>query len=326
MRNPPHEQALNRFGIKYEYVESVPVGEINTTRGKQLQARLVPLDDGLIEEYKEMFNEGSKPPPLLLWKHGRSLLVPLDGNQRLAANERANAKHKLKAFDAYVVTTDDPMVADRLCWQFNNTVNGRRLSYEESLQHAVTMVRKYGQVIAQVAKDWSVKAWELSAKVREAELRDLAERKGIDTTRIPAANLIELNPLLNVGENLALTAIKTIATTGIDQKSIKRAMDSVAKARTTESKIKVLEDWANSEEVQVARAATKNGRIAGRKTPSPKSRLERQLNALEDLLGNYNEKALTGGGSEQRSTALFICNKLIVIYGLGALLKGQGVE
>lgn len=36
--------------------------------------------------------------------------------------------------------------------------HGRRLSYEECLEHALTFVRKYGQTTTAAAKEWGVKA------------------------------------------------------------------------------------------------------------------------------------------------------------------------
>lgn len=326
MRNALYEQALNRFGVEWEYLESVPVSEINATRGKQMQARLVPLDDSLIEEYKNLLEDGAKPPPLLLWKPGRGMWIPLDGNQRIAANERATAKHRLKAFDAYVLKSDDPMVADRLCWQFNNAVNGRRLSYEESLQHAITMVRKYGEPVTQVARDWGVKNWELTARVRELELRELAERKRIDTKHIPSSNILEVNALTVVGEDLALKAIKTIAQSGVDQKSIKAMMSAVSKAKTAEAKAKVLDDWAESEEVVRFKAETKGGRIRHRSGRTPREKLQKLLNSLWSVLDCYKAEAFRGGDMKKfREIALEVTDKLIEVYGLGAKLKGQGV-
>lgn len=63
MKNPIYEQALNRFGIAWQYRDDVHEDQINVTRGKQLQARLEPLDHNLIEEYANLLKDGSKPPP-----------------------------------------------------------------------------------------------------------------------------------------------------------------------------------------------------------------------------------------------------------------------
>lgn len=109
MRILTYEQALNRQGVQWEYVEGIKLDDINHTRGKQMQARLEPLDHNLIDEYMALLEDGSEPPPLLLWKPGRGMYVPLDGNQRIEAMRQVAKKHQ-RPFSGYVVTTDDQMI------------------------------------------------------------------------------------------------------------------------------------------------------------------------------------------------------------------------
>lgn len=329
MRNPTYEQVLTKAGIEWEYREAVPVDQINHTRGKQMQARLQPLDPELINEYEQMLRDGYEPPPLLLHKHGRSLLVPLDGNQRIAANQQAPAKHRLKSFPAYVVQIDDQMVVDRLCWTFNNAVNGRRLSYEECLQHAITFVRKYNMPNDKAAKEWGVKPWELAAKVRELNIRDLAATKGINTDKVPANTIAVLHPLDKVGEDVLLKALKTVAESGVGYDDVKELVSDVGKARTSEAKAGLVNDFCKSEKVARSKAATKGGKIITKRGREPRAMLQKHLDQLEDLLGTYQTPAFKPAGKSDREryagAALTVCNKLIEVYGLGGFLKGQGV-
>lgn len=329
MRNPIYEQALRKQGVQFEYVESVPDDEINWTRGKQMQARLLPLDQTLIDEYALMFEQGFEPPPLLLWKHHKSLLVPLDGNQRGAANAFLPKSKKRKAWSAYIVNLDDLMVVDRLCWQFNNMVNGRRLSYEECMNHAVTFVRKYNQPESSAAKEWGVKVWELTAKVREMNLRDMAAKNSINTDNVPQATLLVLNPLTLLGEDIAIKAIKTVAEAGVGQSEAKELAQNVAKAKTNEAKHKVIDEFASSEKTQRTRAETKGGRMRVRPSRLPRTSLQLHADNCHSLLGKFEDAAFKPVGKddikEYREKWLEIVNRVISIYGLGSKLTGQWV-
>lgn len=322
MRQPNYEQALTKCGVQWEYVEAVPLERINTTRGKLMQARLVPIDPDLVDKYAEMLGDGFTPPPLLLWKHGKSLLIPLDGNQRLAAN--AQAKKRLPAFSAYVVTTDDLMVVDRLCWSFNNLVNGRRLSYEECLEHALTFVRKYNQPITDAAKEWGVKAWELQKRLTKAEMQDLAGRHNITLPKALDLNvLVVVSSLRKFGDDIAVNVLKTVAASGTTQAEAEVLIKDIGRAKTLEAKIKVIDDFGASEQTQQRRAETLNGRVAPIKLP--RDQLQTMLDRLEDLLDRYSDKkAFTPVGRETKAkymtVAKKVANHIISIYGLGALL------
>lgn len=328
MKNPSYEQALTKSGVDFTYVDEVALDEINHTRGKQMQARLVPLDLNLIDEYRTMLEDGCVPPPLLLWKTGRGLYVPLDGNQRIEAMRTAAKKYQ-KPFSAYVVTNEDQMVVDRLCWQFNNLVNGRRLSYEECMEHALTMVRKYNQSVKQTARDWGVKDWDLQRKLNTAEMTDLAMANKVDTKHISPSALLHLNPLRKLGDDVAVKAIKVIANNGLgDEAALELAAD-VSKAKTMDTKLALIDDMAKSAKAMQSRAATKGGKLSHKKGRAPREQLQRLLNQLEEVLDEYQIPAFKPAGKEDRErysgTSLFIANKLIAIYGLGALLKGQSV-
>lgn len=332
MRSPTYEQALKKSGVKFEYIDAVPLSEINVNRGKTMQARLQPLDHDLIDRYAEMLDDDFDPPPLLLWKPGRGMYIPLDGNQRLAANAQCKQSKKRKSFSAYIIHTDDPMVSDRLCWTWNNLVNGRRLSYEECLEHALTFVRKYGQQIKDAAREWGVKGWELTAKVTEMEMRELAGTKRVELPiNTPIGVFLELSAFRRIGDDVAINAMKTVADHGLGLLQVQQMTKEVRESKTHDAKIAVIDEFANRPDIQRHKAETKNGKHVIKADRLPRIKLQRLLEQAEYLFTNYPDKAaLKPVGKPDREryagAALEVCNKLISIYGLGSLVHRQGYE
>lgn len=329
MRQPNYEQALEKCGVQWEYVESVPLDTINVTRGKLMQARLEPLDHSLIERYADMLNDGYEPPPLLLWRDSlRGKWTPLDGNQRLAANAECRLNKRRKEFTAYILKTDDPMVADRICWQWNNLVNGRRLSYEECMHHAITFVRKYNQLQTQACKDWGVKPTELWKRITDLEMRELAEANKIDVPKAIDCNMMSsLSTFRNIGEDVAVEAIRVVATNGLNHEDVKQLNKEVRKATTVKEKVKVIEQFGNCERVQRRKAETKGGTAKITNQTLPRTLLQKQLDQLDKLLNQYTKPALVPVGKEDKdeyiAKAMKVTNRLIDTYGLGAFLNDQ---
>lgn len=327
MRNSLYEQALQRQGVDFEYVEGIALDDINQTRGQQLQARLEPVDHSLTDEYMLMLEQGSEPPPLLLNRPGRGKYIPLDGNQRIFAMSHVAKKHQ-RPFSAYVVNSDDPMIVDRLCWQFNNAVNGRRLSYGESLAHAVSYVRKYNHPEKAAASLFGVKPWELHAKVREEEIRDIARKHRVDVDRVNQATLLELSTLEQLGEDVLVKAAKAVAESGVNQAETRKLTKVVKEARTHEAKLKAVEQFEECEPVKRSKAETMGGRQKPKPGRKPRAMLQQEIDRLNRLLETFKDDALRPVKEDreeyfQRATK--VCNRLILLYGLGTLLNGQGV-
>lgn len=328
MRQSNYEQALDKQGVQWEYVESVPITDINHTRGKQMQARLEPLDHNLIDRYSEMLVDGLIPPPLLLWKQGRGMWIPLDGNQRLAANTQTPAKHRLKEFSAYILKTDDPMIADRICWSWNNLINGKRLSYDECMQHAITFVRKYGMQQKSAAKEWGVKSVDICKEIIRLEMRELAQANNI---HLPPAlaedSILNLNPLRAVGDDVAAKALKAAAENGLSCPQVLELVKEVKKASSTKDKLKAVDDFTKQEKILRTKAETKGGHMRHVRGRLPREQLQKQLDTLDSLVKEFDKKALQPVGKDDRdeyhATALRVCNKLIEIYGLGSFLHSQ---
>ncbi len=326
MRSSVYEQALEKSGVKFSYEEKIPLDEINIVRGRQTQARLIPIDENLVESYKEMIEEGFEPPPIVVFKPPRSKYVPIDGNQRLAANERAK-KHKKRTWDAYVIETEDPMIIDRVCWTFNNLVNGRRLSYEECMEHAIVFAKKYGLSQEQAAKEWGVKRIDLNKRIVEIDMRELAAKHKVEIPdAMPVTTIVTLSPLRRIGDDVAAKALEAAASTGIGLEDTQDLVVRVRDARTHEQKMKVIEEFVEDPKVQQRAAETQQGRR--RPSPPPRVELQRWLDHGNALLQKFKDKkAFKPQGKADvdnyRAIARQVANQLIEIYGLGALLQGE---
>lgn len=320
MRSELYEQHLNKQGVVWKYVESIPLDNINTNKGLKNQARLdEPLDQDLVDLYAAEKKDGTIFPAPVLHKPPRGQYVPIDGNHRLAAD----VKNKARATDAYVVETDDPMIVDRLTWSWN-LINGKNLSYDERMQHACSFVRKYGMMQREAAREWGVNAATLGNHLSAEEYRDILNRHDVKVT--PSLNhgkLVRLNTLKALGEDIAVAAAKTVMETGIGEPAIEELVRAVKRAKDHESKMNAIAEFANSDKAIVAKAATKGGRV--RAVVRPSTRLSNALRTLEKLYDDFPQDAslrpLQPDFRDVQGCAKIVVERTIRLFGLGALPK-----
>ena len=324
MRNPTYEQALANQGVKWEYVEKFDMAEIDYQKGLQNQARLeMPLDDDLVNAYALRMKDGDQFPPIVLWRPGKGRWIPVDGNHNLAAKRKNNWKRT----DAYLLDTKDQQVADRLTWTFNNSVNGRRLTPAEAMEHALSFVRKYGLPLTEAAKEWGVNVHNLQRHVKTAEIRDILNKNNVRINPAMADHcLFALSPLQNLGEDVLVKAGKLVSNSGITSEVVKTLVDRVQAARDSTKKLKAIDDFAESEAVRIRRAVTKGGRL--RQAAGPRMQLLRHLSALQHLFEDYKERSALRpqGQAEYASTrdmAQDVVTRLVSLFGLGVPPKQQ---
>ncbi len=322
MRNATYEQALTKQGITFTYHENISLEDIDRAKGIRNQARLlVPIEDELVSSYALAYQDGMEFPPLVLHRFGKGRYVPVDGNNRLAACE----KIKRLSHDAYVVEVQDQMVVDRLTWTFNNLVNGKRLGKEECLEHAISFCQKYGYTQEASAKEWGLPLYTVRKAVRANKLREVLQRHGVK--KMPNDNNLDrLSPLEAVGEDVFVAAATVVAESGVGEQECLDLVRSVKQARTNEAKLKAVDDFAKSEFVKQRRAETKGGRVQPPR-PMPRNQLKRLVEQANRLFEDYPEPtALRTPKPEYkqaREDAALLANRLITLYGLGALLNGQ---
>ncbi len=171
MKNSVFEQCLNNEGVNWEYKEKILIEQIDLVKSQNNQARLEePIVNELVEQYTLLEQqEGYEFPAIVLWQPGpKSKYIIIDGNNRTHAKIKANKT----LTDAYLVISQDRKVIDRITWTFNNKVNGKRLTREECMIHAISYVRQYKITIAQAAKEWGVPAGSLQIKIKILDAKD----------------------------------------------------------------------------------------------------------------------------------------------------------
>jgi hypothetical protein len=325
MRNPTFEQALEKQGVTFAYVEEVALMEIDAAKGLRNQARLEePLDAELTETYACSYRDGYEFPPLVLHRPGpRSKFVPVDGNHRLGAAHKAGKK----THDAYVLETTDQQVLDRITWTFNNSVNGKRLTREECLEHAISFVQKYGYTAVAAAKEWGVPPWQVQRGIRVNGVRNVLSSGGVRPCAALSDEVLNtLAPLEDVGEDVLVEAGKVVGQTGISIKECEELVKDVKRAKTHEAKVKVVQDFAQSPVAKQRQAETKGGRVRPPST-MPRTQLVRLIAQANKLFEDYQAKeALRPPNAEfkrVREEAGDLVHRLITLFGLGALPKEE---
>lgn len=315
MRSSSYEAVLHREGVKFEYTPCVPWDEINVRKGLTNQAR---IDEAVVPElsndYQGKYESGLEAPPLVLGKKGTTKLYPLDGNQRIDGCQKAMAAMRVanletyqriykKGHDAYVVHSDDQQVLDRLCYFFNNMVNGRRLSRTECLVHAVSLVRKYGEKCSAAARMAGLRDVEVSQAVQLAEARDvLGAAKVRLTPTFTDQHLRSLLTLRNLGEDVFCKAAQAVADTGVTSGQAMDLSSKVKKAKNHADKLAVIAEFESSDSAVVRRAETRGGTIK-RLRPTPRSNFRMHTEKLRNLLSDYGDSKAAllppGNGSKE---------------------------
>lgn len=319
MRNQTYEQALTKHGLEWEYVESVPLADIDQQKSLRNQARLdTPVSEELIDAYTEADKEGYQFPAIVLWRPGKGKWLVVDGNHRLIVKIRSNQN----AIDAYVIANNDPKVIDRLTWTFNNLVNGKRLSQEEAMQHAVSFVQKYGATLADATKEWKVPYAQLATRIRVNEGKETLQKHNIKITPVLTDDIIrDLVPLKTQGEDLFCKAAEVVAKSGATRDDVDELMRDVKRAKTAGEKIERVDKFASSDKIIIRKAETKGGQLRVRKN-EPREKFQRLLKEVRNLVEDYDEKAIRPVSSDyktSREMARSVVEKLIRMFGLGSI-------
>lgn len=291
MRNPVYEQALNKQGVEWEYLERLELSSVDRTKSLANQARLEQaLDPDLVAHYREAYKQGDQFPPLVVHRPGRGKFILLDGNQRYSSCQPFPGWKGVLFHDAYLIKSDEEEVLNRIAWSFNNLVNGRRLSYEESLSHAVTFVRKYNWTRQQAATEFGVPHRAVEKIVALEEMKDrLREQK---VKKIPVDYIIErLAPLANLGDDVFAKAAETAANIGAASTDVDELMKKVKRAKTHAAKLATITEYESSDHAQKRKAQTKGGTIQPR-TPDLAERLARALRTVRSLLEESKVKTV----------------------------------
>lgn len=324
MRNAAYEQALNKQGLNFDYMPSLDLKAIDSQASLRNQARLLyPLDEELIDQYHTMEQDGCESPAIVVYKKPkRSIWVIIDGNQRKAAKEKAGRK----TTDAYVVKSEDAMVLDRLTWSFNNLVNGKRLSAEEALEHAKTMVLKYGMEAKAAAKEWGLNQWTVKKAVAAAKVREtLRKNNATEVCKLEDHKLEALAPIQSLGDDVLTTAAWTVHRCGLSERDIEEMKREISRNRTHQAKVASVIAFGESDLAKQRRAETQGGRTKTRaKGLLPSESLTQLLKKVNALQNKYEGSVLRRKGvgyKEVHQIAIEVVDRLILDFGLGGRLN-----
>lgn len=331
MRSSQSEQALRKEGFQESdgtllYMPRLEISAIDTQAGLRNQARLLePIDPELQESYFIMSEEGSEAPAIVVYKRkNRPVWVPIDGNQRIAVAKKRNQRF----VDAYQVNTESQEIIDRLTWFFNNKVNGKRLKREENIEHAVTMVNKYGWDVKVAASYAGVAPRAVTKRISMEKLRNILRNRGATTAcQLTDDKIEELQPLVNLGEELFTEAAKITYSCGLGLNDIMELKKDINHAKTVEAKTKAVVDFGNSPKALQRRAETKGGTLRPKRYGSqPCEELFTLAKKMDRLLNKYDKHALRRSGvgfKEQRELVQEVVNGLITTFGLGARVNDR---
>ncbi len=323
MRSHSYEQALNKQGVTWKYLERLELDQIDLNKSLRNQARLdEPKAPELIESYKDLTKQGYEAPAVVVWRPGRGKYILCDGNQRTHVKVELGEKYT----DAYYIENTDKKTIDRVTWVFNNLVNGRRLTRDECFQHALSYVREYGVPVNEAAKEWGLSARTLEDKIRVEKSKDsLRERNVRITPSLTDDHIRALQPIQQLGEDKFAEAASTIATSGVTLDETKDLVREVKSKKDNEAKIKVIEEFSTSPRVMERKAETKGGTVKVR-PDAPREKYKQHWKAIWRLHKDYKHSALKPHQAEWkefRQMILDIINREIREYGLGNILVDQ---
>jgi len=319
-RNPLYEQALEKQGVKWCYVESITIDSIDRTRSLSNQVRLdEPISTELVDRYAASMKEGYEFPAIVVYRTGpKSKFITLDGNHR----REAILKNHGTVTDAYLVENTDPMVIDRLKGTFNNRVNGKLLSRTEIVQHAIDYVRRYGVTTKVAAKEWGLHEQSLSVQIRIHDARDCLKQHNIRINPTVTDEIIrDMVPLRTIGDDVFVKAVQAVSMSGANRDDAEDLVRSVKKAATLEGKTKVIDDFINSDLARDRKAQTKGGTVKNRKD-SPRDKYVQLIRLLRNLTDDYPPDALKPVPAEFKPTremAADVVERLIRMFGLGSI-------
>lgn len=316
MKNSLFEQCLQREGVQFEYIDGISLDNIDIAKSLRNQARIdEAIVPELVESYSAHMKAGYEFPAIVLWRPGKGKYIIIDGNQRVQAKLKCNHKHT----DAYIVLSTDKKVIDRITWTINNRVNGRRLTQEECMLHALSYVEQYGMTATEASKEWGVNFTTLSNKIRAEETKKELLAGNVKIHNLNDDKLRVLHPLIAIDREVLCLTAQAIITTGASFEDASMLCKEVRKAPSNQAKLEVIHKFNTSDKAQQRKAETKGGTIPV-KDNDPRNKYLRLIRQLKNHKGRWDSKALMPSKSdykEIREIILELTQEWTVEFGLG---------
>lgn len=317
MDYPHYRKALQKQGVEITYVEKISLEDIDFKKSQNNQARLTtPVVEELVNQYAQDYKDGDEFPPLVLARVGKGRWVIVDGNNRFAALTKLGRKFT----DAYLLSTSDEAVINRITWTFNDKVNGLRNAHEDRLFHATTLVQKYGMEIKTAARECGVHTTTLANHLRAVEIRSILEEGGLKSASLGLEQIRTISILQQVGNDVLVKGAEVVINNGLTIKDTEELIRTVKRKNTVPDKLKAIEEFAESDLAKIRKAETKGGKIKPKY--NPRLEYEKLLKKLEDLHADYAPAVLRPTGPAfklLREVARNNRDKLTQIFSLGAI-------
>lgn len=185
------ERWLKSEGVGFTYYAQLDIDTIDQVRSRDNQARFIPIDERLVDEYVRAKRDGAQFPALVGYRNGTGKVVLIDGNHRLAADKVIGVAFT----DIYLVDSKDRLVLERLT-RSANMQNGWRPSRQEVIAHIKHLVRHYGQSVTGVAKTFGVAYETANCWIQEEDVTDRLIELGHDPRGVVPTNLRRLHSLI----------------------------------------------------------------------------------------------------------------------------------
>lgn len=320
MRSQRYETILNELKLRWRYEPSVKFERIDIRKSHNNQARDEPLDKDIVEQYREQKQKGTDfDAPVLHEPSKTAKFITIDGNHRI----EADIKLLREETDAYIVEETDQMAIDRLTWTFNNRVNGKRLSYAETIRHAASFARKYNLSAKRVAEEFMVSYSTLTKHLGGEKVRDVLFKNDIPPktiNRMSDSNISRLAALLPLGEDIVAATAELVSDYGLSEHDVLTLTKEIRESPTYESRKKVIEDFKETERAKSRKAATRGGEfLLPRKSPATKFNQDVRSAVLEARKFPNNLKILKPSGEEYKNAKEIAIELISVLQDIFAI-------
>jgi hypothetical protein len=237
--------ALDRLGIRYEFVTAFPLRELDVDASRAVwnQARLGdPIDADHVEELVAELERGVEFPPIIYYRDDEGNAAVLSGNHRREAYARVG-REEIPAYDATGLAglrKEDARVLN--------------LIYEANHGHGlpVAIDHRVHQALVLIENGYNVRAAAAAVGIPETRVRDhydaaRATRRlevdlGVDTTSIPVS---AQRRIVNVRNDRVAKAIADVVPL-MDKKTqeVNELVKAVNAERTEEAQLAVVTDYA----------------------------------------------------------------------------------
>ena len=261
MREQKTENWLNKHGYKYVYVKTVPFADIDLEMSRDNPARTDrKLDQNRALEYSIRMLDGDEFPALIALNHPS----PHDSFKWIVAT----GMHRIEAailadktsFDCYCVTEGDEYKREWVV-RFSNQLEGKGMSTQDEINHALWLHEHYGKPIAELARKAGLKVSMLQNAFSEQRTRERARRAGWEFgPRISQATALALGSIKL--DNVFNRAAEFFSTTFVSGADAKDMASEINKLRDEPAQIKVVERYQDAAQktAEFTRAARSKGK------------------------------------------------------------------